>query len=229
MAVEHTVVEATIEEGIRNRRSVRGYLQKPVPPEVMREVFELAQRAPSGVNVQNWHVFVASGAALDRIRGAVLKRLMETGKPNLDYQQPPKLEGVYWDRQLQCGLALYGAMGLEVTPESRKIAGARNFQFFDAPHVAFVAAPTVHGYPGAVNVGIYAQTLMLALASRGIASCPMECAVWYPEVVRDEFEISEDLTFLVGCAFGYEDPEVPANACRTDRVPIDECVVFKDS
>jgi nitroreductase len=221
--------QLTVDEAIRQRYSVRGYLDKAVPPDLMREVFEIAQRAPSGVNTQDWHVYVASGAARDRIRDAYIKKLMETGKPNFDYQQPPKLEGVYWDRQLACGLALYGAMGLEVNPESRKIAGIRNFRFFDAPHMAFLASPTVHGYPGAVNVGIYLQTLMLAFVSRGIATCPMECGVWYPEVLREEFGITEDLIFLSGLAFGYEDPEVPANACRTDRAPIDECVVFKDS
>jgi len=219
----------TIEEGIRERRSVRGFLDKPVPPDVIREAFELAQRAPSGVNAQNWHVYVASGAARDRIRDAYIKKLMETGKPNFDYQQPPKLEGVYWERQVACGLALYGAMGLEVNPESRKISGMRNFQFFDAPHMAFVASPTVHGYPGALHTGLYLQTLTLALLSRGIAGCAMECGVWYPDVLREEFGITEDLIFLSGLAFGYEDPEVLANACRTDRAPIDDCVVFKDS
>jgi nitroreductase len=229
MAVEQEAVEPTIEGAIRDRRSVRGYLKRAVPPGVMREVFELAQWAPSGVNAQNWRVFVASGAARDRIQDAYVKRLMETGKPDFDYEQPPKLEGVYWDRQVQCGLSLYGAMGLEVNPESRKIAGMRNFKFFDAPHMAFLASPRVHGYPGALHVGIYLQTLMLALLSRGIASCSMECGVWYPDVLREEFDITEDLIFLSGCAFGYEDPEVPANACRSTRVPIEECVVFKDS
>jgi nitroreductase len=229
MAVESTVEQPTIEQGIRDRKSVRGYLDKPVPREVIREVLEIAQRAPSGVNCQDWHVCVASGAALDRIRTTYLEKVMTTGKPDSDYESPGKLKGVYWDRQVECGLGLYGAMGLEVNAETRKQVGLRNFQFFGAPHVAFLAAPVAHGFVGAVNLGIYLQTLMLALHSRGIASCPMECAIWYPDVLREEFGITEEVNFLAGCAFGYEDPSVPANQFRTSRAPIEQCVVFKDS
>ena len=59
---------------VHERRSVRGFLPEPVPPETLRHVFELAQRAPSNCNVQPWRSYVASGAARDRIQRRQLAR-----------------------------------------------------------------------------------------------------------------------------------------------------------
>ena len=75
----------SVEEAIRRRRSVRGFIDKPVPPEVLREVFDVARRAPSGVNNQPWHVYVASGATRDRIREAMLERAMAGESPSFDF------------------------------------------------------------------------------------------------------------------------------------------------
>lgn len=53
---------------IQTRKSIRGYLQKPVPREVIEEIIEVAKWAPSSVNTQPWHVHVVTGEPLDRIR-----------------------------------------------------------------------------------------------------------------------------------------------------------------
>lgn len=51
-------------EAILSRRSVRGFLDKPVPPDVIRRVVGTAARAPSGGNLQPWHIDVIGGSAL---------------------------------------------------------------------------------------------------------------------------------------------------------------------
>ena len=47
------------DEVVLGRRSIRGYKQEPVPREVIEEVLELAVRAPSSMNTQPWHLYVA--------------------------------------------------------------------------------------------------------------------------------------------------------------------------
>ena len=42
----------SLADALRRRRSVRGFLDKPVPEAVLKEVFELAQLAPSNCNIQ---------------------------------------------------------------------------------------------------------------------------------------------------------------------------------
>ena len=57
-----------LDDAIRQRRSVRGFLPDEVPREVLREVFELAQWTPSNCNVQPWIPHVVSGKPLAVLR-----------------------------------------------------------------------------------------------------------------------------------------------------------------
>ena len=57
----------TVEEAITGRRSIRAFLPKPVPRELIERVLRIAGRAPSGCNVQPWQVWVLDGAVRDEI------------------------------------------------------------------------------------------------------------------------------------------------------------------
>ena len=54
----------SLDEAIRTRRSVRGFLPREVPQPLLDEVFELAQWSPSNCNIQPWVPHVVSGPAL---------------------------------------------------------------------------------------------------------------------------------------------------------------------
>ncbi len=62
-AVEAAVLSALI----RSRRSVRDFLPRPIPQEVLDAVLEDASWAPSWSNTQPYRVAVASGALRDRL------------------------------------------------------------------------------------------------------------------------------------------------------------------
>ena len=57
----------TVEEAVAGRRSIRAFLPKPVPRELIERVLTIAGRAPSGTNVQPWRVWVLQGAVRDEI------------------------------------------------------------------------------------------------------------------------------------------------------------------
>ena len=65
---ERTVI--SVDEAIRLRRSVRGFLPDEVPEATLREVFALAQCAPSNCNVQPWMPHVVSGAQTEDASGS---------------------------------------------------------------------------------------------------------------------------------------------------------------
>jgi nitroreductase len=46
---------------IKERKSIRGYQQKPVPRELIAEIIEVAKWAPSSMNTQPWYVHVVAG------------------------------------------------------------------------------------------------------------------------------------------------------------------------
>ena len=41
---------------VRGRRIIRGYLKKPVPKSLVREVIEIAMRPPTSLTTQPWHL-----------------------------------------------------------------------------------------------------------------------------------------------------------------------------
>jgi len=59
---------------VRGRRSIRGYLKKPVPKALIREILEIAMRAPTSLNTQPWNFYVVAGEVLDKIRAGNVER-----------------------------------------------------------------------------------------------------------------------------------------------------------
>lgn len=222
-------ISMSLEQSIRNRRSVRGFLDKPVPEAIINRAFELAQLSPSNSNVQPWKVFVASG----KTRNTIQKKMYELitggdlGKPDFEY--PMKFDGNYRKRQVDCAAALYKEMGIAREDQlGRMNALLRNFEFFGAPHMAFVCMEKEFPQSVAVDVGMYAQTLMLAFTALGVSTCPMGAMRNHPQLPREVFEFEENIGVLFGIAFGYEDTSVPANKTRMGRVPYTECVEFRN-
>jgi len=215
-------------DAITSRRSTRGFLPDQVPQDVMQHVFEIAQQAPSNCNTQPWKVFVASGEVKDRLRDQLVERL-EQGVPGQpDFPYVSRWEGEYRQRQVDCAVALYNEMGIaRDDKEGRHLAIRRNFELFDAPHIVFLGMNRDFGATISLDVGIYAQTLMLTMHAFGIGSCAMGSMRAYPELVREAFGLGEDTGILLGISFGYEDPDVDANRTRTVREPLSNAVIFK--
>ncbi len=220
--------EMSLLEAIAARRSVRGFLDREVPPEIMQRIFEIAQQAPSNCNVQPWKAYVASGALKERLRQRMYDNTASGVAPNPDYEYRGDFRDEYRARQVECAVALYSRMGIgRHDREGRMRAVLRNFEFFDAPHIAFIGMNPEFGATVAVDVGMFAQTLMLTMVAFGVHSCPMGTMRNYPDLVREAFDVEDGSKILFGISFGYEDSAVPANATRTTRAPISENTVFR--
>jgi len=212
---------------VRERRSVRGFLNRRVPDDTLREVFEIARWSPSGTNVQPWHVCVASGDVCEKLRQGFLERFDAGVKIKTDHVPDGRTGAPWQDRKRACARALYGAMDIEWEDrEGRGAAQRRNYEFFDAPHAAFLGIHEIFGPQSISDVGMFAQTLMLAMSAHGIASCSQGTLRNYPDFVREVFDLSPEIKILYGISFGYEDPQVPANAARTERAALEETVQF---
>ena len=218
----------SLADAIRSRRSVRGYLPDLVPDDELQQIFELAQWAPSNCNVQPWKVYVASGALRDRLSAEMQRRVREGVPPDPDYEYRGDFEGEYRTRQVECAVALYSEMGIARNDrEGRQRAVMLNFECFDAPYMAFIGMDKAFGTTVAIDVGMYAQNLMLTLVAHGLHSCPMGTMRNYPDLVREAFDLSEDDRILFGLAFGYEDTQVAANRTRTTRDTFASSVIMR--
>lgn len=225
-----TAADMSLQEAILQRRSVRGFKTDPVPQAVLDQVFGLAQQAPSNCNIQPWKVFVASGDTRDELRRRMVENV-KAGKPVApDYEHLPRFEGVYRQRQVDCAVALYDSMGIARDDrEGREWANLRNFELFDAPHVAFIGMERDFGVTVALDVGMYIQTLWLTMTAFGIGACAQGSMRYYPNDVREVFGEPDSTAILCGISFGYEDDSIDANRARTVRAPLGENVIFKES
>ena len=55
--------QQAVDAAITSRRSIRAFLPTPVSDATVREILEVASRAPSGTNTQPWKVHVLTGSA----------------------------------------------------------------------------------------------------------------------------------------------------------------------
>ena len=214
------------EQLARSRRSVRGFLPQPVAPEILERIFETAAFAPSNCNTQPWQSHVVSGDMRDRLSNIFMETIAQ-GKHSLDFPYDAKYEGIFRQRQLDVGILLYKAIGVtREDKEGKRRAFLRNLVFFDAPHVVFIFMPDWCRIREACDVGMYAQNLMLAMGSHGLASCPQTILGYDADSVRRELGIAPQMKLLFGISFGYEDPELPENRIVPERAALDDQVQF---
>lgn len=212
---------------LENRFSVRAFLDKPIPDKILKKIFTAAQLVPSNCNVQPWQIYVVSGSQKDVLKEKLMEALMSGNPPNPDFDWGIRYEGIHRDRQFASANALYGSMGIERSDkEARMNALIRNWSFFDAPHVLFFTMEKYLNIMGAVDLGIYAQTLTLLMSENGIASCFQGALGQFPDPVRKFLNIPEGRGILFGMSFGYADEKAAVNTARTDRVSIDTSVMF---
>ena len=217
----------SVSEVLQKRFSIRAFKDTSVPQKVLEEIFALAQHAPSNCNVQPCQAYVISGARTDRLNEELVNAVLSGEPPNPDFEWDIRYQGEHRERQFGSANALYSAMGIDrKDKERRQVAMLRNWQFFGAPHAAFFTMEKYLKMTGAVDLGVYAQTLALLMAERGISSCMQGALGMFPDPARRMFGLPDGVGILFGMSFGYADEAAPANKARTDRVPLDTTVRF---
>jgi len=210
---------------VLQRHSTRMFLSTPVSMSIIHEALELARHAPSNSNIQPWRTFIVTGAARDRLRTALLAAAGD-GVPNI-----PALPEVFRHFRTDLGKQVYNkGMGIEREDTAGRAAAVmRNYEFFKAPVVGIICMHKELDLQDAVGVGMYLQTLLLSLTQKGLNSCVEVSLAGYPEVLKKELHIGEDLTILCGVAIGYEDAKFGANKLRIERLPVEDTTVFVDT
>ena len=211
---------------VANRRSLRAFLPQEVDSDTLQAVFSAAQRAPSNCNTQPWIVHVASGAALNTLREQMPGKFM-AGDISMDFPYDGSYDGVYKERQYGAAQALYDSVNIARDDKAQRHEQfMRNFTFFDAPHAAFLFLPEPFGLREAADLGMYAQTLMLAMTAHGLGSCPQTALSFQANFIRETLGVDPSNKLLFGISFGYPDPDAPVNTCATDRAALADTVIF---
>jgi nitroreductase len=214
---------------VLGRRSIRGFKPDAVPKAVLREVIELAMRAPSSYNTQPWSFYVVAGEALDRIRAGNTERTLAGVAPSREFRVHGEYAGDHRDRQIGVAKQLFGAMGIERGDTDRRQDWVmRGFRQFDAPvSVVVTYDRAIHGGDiGPFDCGAVVNAIVNAAWSRGLGCVINSQGIMQSPVVREHAAIPDDQVIMICVAMGYPDETFPANAVVSTRKPVDEAVVF---
>ena len=94
-------------EAVTSRRAVRGFTDQSVPREALERVLSAAAWAPSGSDLQPWHIYVVTGALLAKLKKVATERVA-AGVPwdEREYvMYPPALKSPYAERRSEIGRA----------------------------------------------------------------------------------------------------------------------------
>jgi nitroreductase len=211
------------------RLSCRAYLKDPVPQDLIENILSTGQLTASWNNVQPWHVHITRGQGTDRFRAMISAKAKEQATPTPDLPFPREYAGVYLERRRACGFALYNAVGIaRGDKEGYARQTFRNFELFDAPHVAIITTEEALGVYGAVDCGGYIANFMLAAQAHGVATIAQGALAMYSADIRSFLKLPASRQVVCGISFGWPDLEHPTSKYRTDRAAIADAVTWTD-
>ncbi len=217
-----------IKEAVKTRKSIRGYKEDPVPKEILKEIIELAVRAPSAMNVQPWEITVVAGDALKEICKGNIEMLSSGKMPTADLGHAKPFEGIYKERQKKLGIGLFNILGItREDPEKRMEWTMKGFRYFDAPAGIILSADeSLDMRFSSSDIGGLIQTICLAALDYGLGTCINGQGIMFPEVVRKVTGIPESKKLYICIAIGYPDWDHPANKIETERESIENNVAW---
>jgi nitroreductase len=150
--------------------------------------------------------------------------------PEPDFAFPAEYRGAYRERRLETALQLYASVGIVKGDRAASAQQTlKNFDLFDAPHVAIVTTDESLGVYGAVDCGLYVNTFLLAAQSLGVATIAQAAVAGYSPYVREFFSLESDRKVLCAISFGYADQDHPANGFHTARAAVDVAATWLEA
>jgi nitroreductase len=218
-----------VTEAITGRQSIRAFQKdKPVTRESIEAILATASRAPSGSNIQPWHVWVAMDSKRDEIANACQARHIQgdQGKQEYNYY-PVEWREPYIGRRRNTGWGLYGHLGIEKgDKENMSLQHGKNYAFFDAPVALFFTIDRDMELGSWIDCGMFIQSVMLAARGLGLETCAQAAFLKYHDTVMDLIGAPSEQMFICAMSLGYADHDANVNGYRTPRLPVGEFTVF---
>lgn len=217
-------------EALFSRYTCRAFKPAQVDKAVLLEILQAANQSPSWGDTQPWEIFVASGAALERLRQSCVDSFYKGVPPAPELGMVEKFPKHLEARYLQVSKERMANLG--IGPTDGTAIGkfiANGFGFFGAPAVIFLCRDRSLSQWSLFDLGLIAQSIMLAAEHMGLNTAVAVQCVAYPHLVRDELSIPEDLEIVIGIAIGYGDTDHKENQFRASRRSIEDVVRYKDA
>jgi len=220
----------SVADVLKQRISVRAFLDQPVGAATVRELLEAARWAPSGGNLQPWKVIVVAGEARRAVCELAMERLSADPHGEADEFPiyPPHLKEPYRTRRYRVGEDMYALLGIPREDKPARLRQvARNYDFFGAPVGLFFVIDRTMGHGQWAHLGMFMQSLALAALDHGLATCMQEAWARVRESLHRHFNLPENELIYCGMALGYADSSAPVNRLRSERAPVEAFADFR--
>jgi len=176
---------------LNTRHSVRSYLPKPVPRELIEKVVEAAVLAPSAKNECPWHLYVTQGERRERL-GEIMAQSTTYLEEYIEVLGPEKYEfALHW----------YDSLG-------------------QAPVVIVCTVHKGETELERVNrligIGTATENMLLTATALGLGACNITFALLVGEDIEKELNVPDDWMLASIMVLGYPTDETlsaPPHAC----------------
>jgi len=216
-------------EAIRTRQSCRQFTDQAVSEELVREILDTARWAPSGSNVQPWHIDVLAGAKrqelVDRVQAQ--DHLFPKGEGTEYHIHVPGLVDPYKARRWECAEDMYASVDIPREDRAGRIGQyVKNLDFFGAPVGLMFSIDRMMDVGSWADMGILIQSIMLTARGHGLHTCPQQIWAMWHKTVTEILNIPDNRMLYCGMALGYMAEDQPINQWRTTRQEVDEFTTF---
>jgi nitroreductase len=202
---------------VRSRRATRAFKPLPLDRQLVEGILEDAATAPSGANIQPWRVYVVSGSAKDELADAMLAASRAGSVPAAAHFPDP-LPEVFRARLQDFGARYYGSLGIDRNDApARTRQSERNLSFFGAPVGLLFSIDRRLKHHSWIDLGLFAQNVMIAAKARGIDTCPQVSFAPFHEVIASHLEMAPEEVTAFGMSMGYGDPDAKVNRAPMPR------------
>jgi len=217
-----------VAEALKQRKSVRAYLDKPVEEEKIQAILDAARHTPSGVNTQPWQVAVVTGETKQTLQEKMETAFRGGDKGKADYPYYPKeWAEPFTSRRRQCGLLMYKTLEIKREDKQRQMdQWAANYRAFDAPVMLLFFMDGRMQTGSFLDYGMFLQSIMLEAVEQGLATCAQASIVDYQEIIKEALDYPKDSICVAGMALGYEDVDALVNSYRTPREEVESFTTY---
>ncbi|ANZ63611.1 hypothetical protein AYR62_05555 [Secundilactobacillus paracollinoides] len=213
-------------EAIINRKAIRQFTDQSIDHQTIVDLLKTAQKAPSWVNAQAGHIYVASGATLEKIRAVHKEAVVNQEKGASDL---PVMARTKWPQYSQDNMAEWTQGIAELLGDS----WGETFQqaeeaLYGAQAVVYLTLPKGYSNWALYDLGAFGEALMVAATAAGLGSMPAYQYIKFPQELRQHLPIPDSEDIIIGIGLGYVNDEAPINQIKAARMPLDEIVTYKD-